>query len=152
MDLSVTPSSGAAPAAEPKAEPVEPGRAQPPAAPRGRSIYLTPTEDHFEVYLSAALVKKGVPVSVTTNVSNATYVLKASAVDIQKQSTGSKFARCLFAYCAGIEDRGSTSVQLLSGDTILWSYSVNKGRGQKNRQALAEAVAKHLKDEYFKGR
>jgi hypothetical protein len=54
MDLSVTPSSGAAPAAEPKAEPVEPGRAQPPAAPRGRSIYVTPTEDHFEVYLSAA--------------------------------------------------------------------------------------------------
>jgi hypothetical protein len=153
MDLSVTPSSGAAPVSQPtKAEPVEPGRTERPAAARGRSIYLTPTDDHFEVYLSAALVKKGVPVNVTTTLDNATYVLKASGVDIQKQSTGSKFARCLFAYCNGIEDRGSTSVQLLSGDTVVWSYSVNKGRGQKNRQALAEAVAKHLKDEYFKKR
>jgi len=26
---------------------------------------------------------------------------------------------------------------------------VNKGRGQKNRQSLAEAIAKHLKSEYF---
>jgi hypothetical protein len=27
--------------------------------------------------------------------------------------------------------------------------SVKKGRGQKNRQSLAEAIAKHLKDDYF---
>jgi hypothetical protein len=31
-----------------------------------------------------------------------------------------------------------------------WSYSVNKGRGQKNMQSLAEAVAVHLKDDYLK--
>ena len=54
------------------------------------------------------------------------------------------------AYCAGIEDRGVTTVQLVIHDTIAWSYSVNKGRGQKNRQSLAEAIAKHLKDEYFR--
>lgn len=52
-------------------------------------------------------------------------------------------------YCA-VEDRGVTSVQLLKGDTVAWSYSVNKGRGQKNRQFLAEAIAKHLKSDYFK--
>jgi len=55
----------------------------------------------------------------------------------------------MFAYCNGIEDRGSTSVQLVKGETVVWSYSVDKGRGQKNRQSLAEAIAKHLKDEYF---
>jgi len=33
--------------------------------------------------------------------------------------------------------------------TLVWSYSVNKGRGQKNRQSLAEAIAVHMKDEYF---
>jgi len=94
-------------------------------------------------------MKKGVPVTVTTKMDGADLVLQASAVDVQKQSTGSKVARCLFAYCAGMEDRGVTSVQLLKGDTVAWSYSVNKGRGQKNRQALAEAVAKHLKSEYL---
>jgi hypothetical protein len=32
---------------------------------------------------------------------------------------------------------------------VVWSYSVNKGRGQKNRQSLAEAVAKHFKSDYL---
>jgi len=114
------------------------------------TLYITPTTDGFEVYLSAAMVKKQVPVVVVTKEDGATLVLKASVVEIQQQSTGSKVARCLFAYCAGIEDRGTTSVQLQKGDTVAWSYSVNKGRGQKNRQSLAEAIAKHLKDEYFR--
>ena len=35
---------------------------------------------------------------------------------------------------------------------VAWSYSVNKGRGAKNRQALAEAIAKHLSDDYLKKR
>jgi hypothetical protein len=113
------------------------------------ALFITPTQDNFEVYLSAAMVKKQVPVTVVTKEENAALVLKASAVEIQQQSTGAKFARCLFAYCAGIEDRGATSVQLLKSDTVVWSYSVNKGRGQKNRQSLAEAIAKHMKDEYF---
>jgi hypothetical protein len=113
-------------------------------------LYITPTQDTFEAYLSAAMVKKNVPVTVTTNAESADLVLKASAVAIQQQSTGSKVTRCLFAYCAGIEDSGFTSVQLLRGETVAWSYSVNKGRGQKNRQALAEAIAKHLKSDYFK--
>jgi hypothetical protein len=113
------------------------------------SLFITPTEDNFEVYLSAAMVKKNVPVAVVTKEEGAALVLKASAIDVQKQSTGSKFARCLFAYCAGIEDRGATTVQVIKGDRVEWSYSVNKGRGQKNRQSLAEAIAKHLKDEYF---
>jgi hypothetical protein len=113
------------------------------------SLFITPTSDNFETYLSAAMIKKNVAVRVVTKEDGADYVLKASAVEVQQQSTGSKFARCMFAYCAGIEDRGTTSVQLLKGDEVVWSYSVNKGRGQKNRQSLAEAVAVHLKDEYM---
>jgi hypothetical protein len=120
--------------------------------PRGAVLYITPTEDHFETYLAAAMLKKGVPVAVTNNPEIATLVLQASEVEIQKQSTGSKFARCIFASCAGIDDRGSTSVQLMEGDLVVWSYSANKGRGEKNRQSLAEAVAKHLKKEYFERR
>jgi hypothetical protein len=119
------------------------------AAQERARLFITPTEDGFEAYLSAAMIKKQVPVIVATKEEGATFVLKASAVEIQQQTTGSKVARCLFAYCAGIEDRGATSVQLLKGDTVAWSYSVNKGRGQKNRQSLAEAIAKHLKDDYF---
>jgi hypothetical protein len=113
------------------------------------TLFITPTADNFEVYLSAAMAKKGVPVTVVTKEELAGLVLKASVVDVQKQSTGSKFARCMFAYCAGIEDRGATTVQVIKNDAVVWSYSVNKGRGQKNRQALAEAIAKHMKADYF---
>ena len=99
--------------------------------------------------MAAAVIKKQVPVTLVTKEEGATYVLQAAKVEIQQQSTGSKIARCLFAYCVGMEDRGLASVQLMKGDAIVWSYSVNKGRGQKNRQSLAEAIAKHMKDEVF---
>ncbi len=113
------------------------------------TLYITPTEDNFEVYIAAAMSKKKVPVVVTKNPEHADLVLTTSGVEIQKQSTGSKIARCLFMYCGGIEDRGTTSVEVTRGDTVVWSYSVNKGRGQKNRQSLAEAIAKHFKDDYL---
>jgi len=113
------------------------------------TLYIKPGDDGFETYVAAAVIKKQVPVTLVTSKEGATYVLQAAKVEIQEQSTGSKLTRCLFAYCAGIEDRGLASVQLTKGDAIVWSYSVNKGRGQKNRQSLAEAIAKHMKDEVF---
>src|SRR5437667_10855528 len=73
-------------------------------------LYITPTTDGFEVYLSAAMLKKEVPVTIVTKEESATLVLKASAVEIQQQSTGSKIARCLFAYITGMQDRGTTGV------------------------------------------
>jgi hypothetical protein len=40
---------------------------------------------------------------------------------------------------------------LIEGDAVRWSYSVNKGRGgQKNKQSMAEAIAKHLRSDYFR--
>jgi hypothetical protein len=110
------------------------------------TIYIEPQEG-FEVYLAAAMGKKEVPVEVVTQQASATYLLKSSAIIAKKESTGSKVTRCLFLYCAGIEDQGSVSVQLIESNSskVLWAYSVNKQRGQKNTQSMAEAIAKHLK-------
>lgn len=117
------------------------------------SMHISPTEDGFEVYLSAAMHKKGVPVRVMAVADGADYTLKVAQIEVTKESTGGKIARCLFAYCAGISDKASTSVTLISSTgEIVWSYSVNKGRGEKNRQSMAEAIAKHLKDDYLKKR
>lgn len=112
------------------------------------SVYLEP-QNGFETYVAAAIAKKQVPVDVVTDATKATYTLKAAPVEIKQESTGGKIARCLFAYCAGIEDKGSVSVQLIdaSSSKMLWAYSVNKQRGgSKNQQSMAEAVAKHLKE------
>jgi hypothetical protein len=117
---------------------------------RARTIFVTHTEDDFNVYLQAAFMKKDVPLTIVTKDEAADFILTPSKVQIQVQSGASKVARCLFAYCAGIDDSGNTSVQLTRGDEVVWSYSVNKGRGQKNMQSLAEAVAVHLKDDYLK--
>jgi len=112
------------------------------------SVYIEP-QNGFETYLAAALSKKGVPVDVVTDATKASYVLKSAPIEIKQESTGGKVARCLFAYCAGIEDKGNASVQLIetSSTKMLWAYSVNKQRGgSKNMQSMAEAVAKHMKD------
>lgn len=111
------------------------------------SVYIEP-QNGFETYLAAAISKKHVPVDVVTDAKKATYVLKAAPVEIKQESTGGKIARCLFAYCAGIEDKGSVSVQLIdvNSSKMMWAYSVNKQKGgDKNQQSMAEAVAKHLK-------
>jgi hypothetical protein len=112
------------------------------------TVYIEPQQG-FETYLAAAISKKNVPVDVVTDGSKATYLLKAAPVEIKTESTGGKIARCLFAYCAGIEDKGNVSVQFIDSTStkVLWAYSVNKQKGgSKNSQSMAEAVAKHLKE------
>ena len=101
----------------------------------------------FETHLAAAMSKKQVPVAVVLDKSKATYVLQASGIEEKKESTGSKVARCLFLYCAGIEDKADVSVQLLENGSsrVVWAYTVHKERGAGNQQSMAEAVAKHLK-------
>jgi hypothetical protein len=99
--------------------------------------------------LAAAMSKKNVPADVVTDQAKATYVLKSAPIEVKTESTGGKIARCLFASCAGIEDKGNVSVQLIetSSTRMIWAYSVNKQRGgSKNEQSMAEAVAKHFKE------
>jgi hypothetical protein len=112
------------------------------------TVYLEPQQG-FETYLAAAISKKGVPVDVVTDKNKAIYILRSAPVEVKSESTGGKIARCLFAYCAGIEDKGNVSVQLIEATStkMVWAYSVNKQRGgSKNQQSMAEAVAKHFKE------
>ena len=112
------------------------------------AVYIAP-QNGFETYLGAAMAKKGVPIDIVMDQTKAGYLLKAAPVEVKQESTGAKITRCLFASCAGIEDKGSVSVQYIeiSSSKMLWAYSVNKQRGgSKNQQSMAEAVAKHLKE------
>src|SRR5262245_29810515 len=89
------------------------------------TLYIAPTQDGFENYLAAAMMKKGVPVSVVDHEDGATYVLKAGKIQTKQVGGATKAINCLFAYCNGNEDKGSTAVQLVQAGTIKWSYSVN---------------------------
>jgi hypothetical protein len=112
-----------------------------PLSPR---IYIQPQEG-FESYISAAIVKKHVPAVVTQNKEDAQFLL-TSAVQSKEETTGSKIARCLFLYCAGMEGSQTATVQLVTSKTqeVAWAYNVRKG-SSKAYQSSAEAIAKHLK-------
>ncbi|MGH9514044.1 MAG: hypothetical protein ACRD2U_18110 [Terriglobales bacterium] len=83
------------------------------------SVFIE-AQNGFETYIAAAFEKKHVPMDVVTDQSKATFVLKAAPVEIKQESTGGKIARCLFAYCAGIEDKGNVSVQLIDQTSTRW--------------------------------
>jgi hypothetical protein len=107
-------------------------------------IFIEPQEG-FDSYISAAIVKKKVPAIVTQNRADADFVL-TSVVTTHQESTGSKIARCLFVYCAGIDGNQTATVQLVNPKKeVAWAYNVKKG-GAKNFQSSSEAIAKHLKN------
>jgi hypothetical protein len=128
--------------------------ASPPAqaakTPRQRAggsprIYIEP-QNGFESYISAAMVKKQVPAVVTQNRDEAMFAL-SSAVQSKEESTGSKVARCLFLYCAGMAGTQTVTTQLINLDTeeVVWAYNVRKGAASAY-QSTAESLAKHLKE------
>ena len=108
-------------------------------------IYIQP-DNGFETYTSAALTKKHVPAVVVSEEDAATFILQPTPVDVKTESTGSKVARCLFLYCAGIQGEQTVSIQLFNPRTkaSVWAYTVRKYDASAY-QSSAEAIAKHLK-------
>jgi hypothetical protein len=108
-------------------------------------IYIAP-DNGFESYLAGAFTKKSVPAQIMQTEEGADYILKPAPVEQKPESTGGKIARCMFAYCAGIEGSQTASVTLIDAKTnaVVWAYNVKKG-GSSNFQSSAEACAKHLK-------
>lgn len=112
------------------------------------TVYVD-ARDGFSGYIVAAFQKKDTPASVVTDRARAEYILQSTDVSTHVESTGGKIARCLFAYCAGIQDTSTVSVELINAKTtaVDWSYTVHKQRGGGyNEQSMAEAIAKHLKN------
>ena len=106
-------------------------------------IFIEPQEG-FDSYIAAGIVKKKVPAIITQNREEADFIL-SSVVLTNQESTGSKIARCLFAYCAGINGTQTATVQLVNlKKEVAWAYNVKK-QGAKNFQSSSEAIAKHLK-------
>ncbi len=77
----------------------------------------------FSEAVTAAIMKKKVPITIVTDRDRADLILKAAPVDSKEESGAGKLARCLFAYCIGIEGWSEVSV-VLSGakeSNVLWA-------------------------------
>ena len=102
----------------------------------------------FGAAISAALVKKQVPVSVVTDQTKSDWTIKT--VSSQKEdSTGTKVAKLAFGLGSGFT-KFEGVIQVIDNQTsaILYAYNVKKG----NFQSAAEAFAKHFKEDYLNKR
>ena len=105
----------------------------------------------FGSALSAALLKKQVPVTVVTDTSKAQWSIKS--ISSQKEdSTGTKVVKTalLGVWATGTFTQFEGTIQVIDRETsaVLYAYNVKKN----NFQSAAEAFAKHFKDDYLSKR
>jgi hypothetical protein len=121
------------------------------AKPDGPKIYVQ-AESGFTTALTAAIVKKNVPVTIVEDKTGADYVLQSASVDSKDESGAGKVARCLFLDCVGMNGFSEVSVKLVRtrDSSVVWAYQVRKANsGPVGVQSLSEAIAKHLKNDYL---
>ncbi len=104
----------------------------------------------FGSAISAALLKKNVPVTVVTDKNKAQWAIKS--VSAQKEdSTGTKVAKVVaFGVFAGSFTQFEGTIQVIDQQStaVLYAYNIKKS----NFQSAAEAFAKHFKDDYLSKR
>jgi len=102
----------------------------------------------FGSSIAAALLKKGVPVTVVADPSKADWTIKSVSAQ-REDSTGTKVAKLAFGGLGGFTKfEGSIQVIDNASTGVLYAYNVKKG----NFQSAAEAFAKHFKGDYLEKR
>ncbi len=109
--------------------------------PAGSVLYVEPTD--FGRAVAGAILKKQVPVSVTTDKTKAAYFLDTSTL-AEKEGTGERVAKVLvLGGWAGSGKSRDSSVTVTNADgLIVFAYNTKKA----NFQSAAEGIAKHLKE------
>lgn len=118
--------------------------AQSQAQPLSKPRICLKAEPDFAVALTAAFVKKDVPVIIVLDEKNADYVLQSTAVSTRRVSDVS----VIF----GFTGWSAVSVQLVrkSDNAFVWAYQVRKEISSPMAiQSLSEAIAKHLKHDFL---
>jgi hypothetical protein len=102
----------------------------------------------FGAALSAAIIKKEVPVTVVTDKKKAAWTIQSESSQ-KEDSTGTKVAKIL-VWGGGSFTTFEGTIRVIDNETsaILYAYSVKKG----NFQSAAEAFAKHFKNDYLNKR
>jgi hypothetical protein len=114
--------------------------AQTTRVPVGAMLFIEPTD--VSQALSAAILKKKVPVRLTVDREKASYVL-TSVSEAQTEKTGERVAKVIMlGMFAGNGKSRDTSVSIVDADgAVLWAYTTRI----PGLQSAAEGVAKHLK-------
>src|SRR5579863_6619621 len=111
----------------------------------GSTVFIEPMGG-FETYLTAAFMKKRVPLHVTTNKDKAQYVISGTAA-----SEKAGWAKVLVMRSAQSTEEASISIVDQKTGDVIYAYEVNKGSSARGKQSAAEACAKHVKEKIEKG-
>jgi hypothetical protein len=114
--------------------------------PKGSRVFIAPMEG-FETYLSAALMKKEVPVSIVANKEQADFEITGNS---ETQKAG--WAKTIMTGNGRADERGSITVTNVKSGVVVYAYAADKGSAFKGKQSVAESCAKHLKERIEKGR
>lgn len=109
--------------------------------PSQAALYIEPSE--MGAAIAAALIKKQVPVYVTTDKEKATHVLTATTA-AQKEGTGERVAKVLIlgAWAGSGKSRDTSVTVVDAAGNLVFAYTTRKA----DMQSAAEGVAKHIKN------
>src|SRR5687767_14358616 len=116
------------------------GSAESKAIPPHSKVFITPIEGGFDTYLSAALVKKQVPLTVVVMKEKADFEITGIA-----ESEKAGWAKMLFLGSDQSNEQASIKVVNLKTGVVAFAYAANKGSAARGKQSAAESCAKHLK-------
>jgi len=104
----------------------------------GRKVYIEKM-DGFETYLTAAIAKKKVQLVVTSDASQADYVI--SGVSDEKKAGWAKIV-----FMGNIYSDADASITMTDkkNGNVVFAYAVDKKSTLHGQQTTAEACAKHL--------
>ncbi|MBN9616252.1 MAG: hypothetical protein J0G35_11870 [Acidobacteriales bacterium] len=106
---------------------------------RNSHVFIEPM-DGFENYLSAAILKKKVPILITDDKAKADYIITGTS-HVEKAG----WAKTIFVSPRSAAGASITMKDARTGD-LAFAYSVDKFNAARANQSTAEACAKHLKE------
>lgn len=109
--------------------------------PSGARVYIAPMVNGFDIYISAGLQQKKVPVVVVADESKAEFEVTGVA---ETEKAG--WAKMLFTGSQQTNETASVKMVNLKTGSVVFAYSVNKSNSARGKQSAAEACAKHIKE------
>jgi hypothetical protein len=110
---------------------------------RGSKLFIQPM-DGFDTYLSAAILKKKVPVVIVDDEAKADFIVVGSS-HVDKAG----WAKTIFV-SPNPHAEASISIKDAHTGTMVFAYNVDKSNAVRANQSTAEACAKHLKEDIEK--
>lgn len=115
--------------------------------PKGARFYVAPIQGGYDIYLTAAIQKKEVPIIVVTDRTKADFEI-AGATESEKAG----WAKMFFLGSDATAEQASIKVANLKTGEIVFGYNVNKRNSVRGKQSSSEACAKHLKEKIDGGK